>query len=256
MRITFTSAGITAVVAAVCLLQACTTVSEEARPRAGTTEEAARANLTLGIAYVREQSYDLAIEALQRAIRISPRLADAHSTIAIAYDRLGDGELAEEHYRLATSLESGNAVAANSYAVFLCRRGRWSEAEPHFRRAIDNPRYPTPDVALTNAGICARNAGNEAAAEQYLREALTRNNTSADALAAMMDLAFSQGNFLRARAFLQRYLDSQPPSAQVLAMCIEIETQLGNDADADQCRDTLSERFPGAPVPGAEAAQL
>jgi type IV pilus assembly protein PilF len=254
MRTIFTR---TAWVAAVslCLLQACTTVVEDARPRPATAAEAARANLTLGIAYVREGSYDLAVEALTRALDISPRMADVHSTIAIAYDQLGDVELAEEHYRRATQLETNNAVAANSYAVFLCRRNRWAEAEPYFRRAVDNSRYPTPDVALTNAGICARAAGNEAAAEQYLREALTRNNTSAAALAAMMDLSYAQGNLLRARAFMQRYLASQPPSAQVLNLCISIETELGNDSDAAQCRRTLNERFPGAANAGAEAAR-
>ena len=256
MSITFTSAGWTAVAAAVCLLQGCTTVSREASPRAGTTEEAAGANLTLGIAYVREQRYEHAVEALERALRIDPRLADAHSTIAIAYDQLGDAERAEEHYRRATELESNNAVAANSYAVFLCRRGRWSEAEPHFRRAADNPRYPTPDVALANAGTCARSVGNDGAAEQYFREALTRNNTSAAALVAMIDLSFAQGNYLRARAFTQRYLASQPPSAQVLSMCVRIETELGNTADADDCRRTFSEQFPGAAIPGVESARL
>jgi type IV pilus assembly protein PilF len=255
MRKLFPRAGLAAA-AALCLLQACTTVSRDAAPQAAPPEEAARANVNLGIAYVRERRYDLAIEALNRALSISPRMADAHSTIAIAYDQLGDAERAEEHYRRATELDRANPEAANAYAVFLCRVGRWNDAEPYFRRAVDSPRYPTPDVALTNAGICARNAGNEAAAEQYLREALTRNNTSASALAAMLDLSYAQGNFLRARAFMQRYLASQPPNAQVLAMCISIETELGNDADAQQCRRTLSERFPGAAVPGAEAAQL
>jgi type IV pilus assembly protein PilF len=255
MRIKLTSAGILAL-AAVVLLQACTTVSAPARPQRQSDEDAARANLDVGIAYVREQRYALAVEAVTRALEFNPRLADAHSTIAIAYDQLGNLALAEEHYRRATELESNNAFAANSYAVFLCRRGEWEAAEPFFRRAVDNPRYPTPDVALTNAGICARSSGDEVAAEQYLREALTRNNSSAGALAAMMDLSFAQGNYLRARAFMQRYLASQPPSAQVLAMCVEIETELGNDAEADQCRQTLSEEFPGAPMPGAEAAQL
>ena len=255
MRINLTSAGILAL-AAVILLQACTTVSAPARPQRRSDEDAAQANLDVGIAYVREQRYELTIEAVTRALEFDPELADAHSTIAIAYDRLGDLGLAEQHYRRATELERDNAFAANSYAVFLCRRGEWDVAEPYFRRAINNPRYPTPDVAATNAGICARSAGDVAAAEEYLREALTRNNASAGALAAMMDLSFAQGNYLRARAFMQRYLDSQPPSAQVLAMCVEIETELGNDAEAAQCRRTLSEEFPGAPMPGAEAAQL
>ena len=255
MNVSWASAAVIAV-ATLSLLQGCTTVSEPTRPRAASSEEAAQANLNVGVAYVRERRYALAIEALNRALDIDPRLADAHSTIAIAYDQLGDTELAEQHYRRATQLESNNAVAANSYAVFLCRGGRWEEAERHFRAAADNSRYPTPDVALTNAGICARSAGDEAAAESYLREALTRNNSSAGALAALMDLSFAQGNYLRARAFMQRYLDSQPPTAQILSMCVRIETALGNQADADDCRARLSERFPGAPQPGSEAAQL
>ncbi len=238
------------------LLQGCTTVTEPTRPRAASTEEAAQANLNVGVAYVRERRYALAVEALNRALDIDPRLADAHSTIAIAYDQLGDIERAEEHYRRATQLESNNAVAANSYAVFLCRSGRWDEAERYFRSAVSNPRYPTPDVALTNAGLCARNAGDNAAAEEYLREALTRNNTSGAALAGMMELSYAQGNYLRARAFMQRYLDSQPVTAQVLSMCVRIETELGNLSEADECRASLNERFPGAPQPGAGAAQL
>jgi len=255
MKTNLLGAGLMTVVASLSFLGGCTTVTEPAAPRASSPAEAAQANLNVGIAYVREQRYDLAIEALTRALNIQPRLADAHSTIAIAYDQRGDVELAEEHYKRATELEADNAVAANSYAVFLCRRGRWNDAEPYFRSAANNRRYPTPDVALTNAGICARNAGDEEAAESYLREALTRNNASPAALSAMMELSYSQGNYLRARAFMQRYLASQPPSAQVLAMCVQIETELGNDADAQQCRERLSSQFPGSPPSGAEAAR-
>lgn len=255
MNISWASAAVTAA-ATLSLMQACTTVTEPTRPRAASTEEAAQANLNVGVAYVREQRYALAVEALNRALDINPRLADAHSAIAIAYDQLGDLELAEQHYRRATQVEQNNAVAANSYAVFLCRHGRWEDAESYFRAAVNNSRYPTPDIALTNAGICARNAGDEVAAEGYLREALTRNNTSAPALAALMDLSFAQGNYLRARAFMQRYLASQPPNAQVLSMCVRIETELGNESDAEQCRESLNEQFPGAPQPRAEAAQL
>lgn len=256
MRNTLMSAGMTVFVAVSFLLQACTTVSTPARPRPASTEEASRANLNVGIAYVREGRYNLAIEALSRALEIDPRMADAHSTIAIAYDQIGDVELAEQHYRRATQLDSSNAVAANSYAVFLCRNGRWDDAEPYFRAAADNRRYPTPDVALTNAGVCARSAGDEAAAEAYLREALTRNNAAAGALAELADLSFSQGNYLRARAFMQRYLASQPANAQMLTMCVRIETELGNNAEADECRATLNRQFPGAPEPLAEAAQF
>lgn len=229
------------------LVQACVTTSEPARPEPASDEEAARANLNLGAAYVREGRPDIAVESLQRAIRLDPRLADAHSTIAIAYDQLGDFELAEEHYERATQLDPRNAPAANSYAVFLCRLGRWRDAEPYFRRAIDDRRYATPDVALINAGICARDADDTASAEQYFRAALSRNNTSPEALSGLMELAYESDNFLRARAFMQRYRQSQAPSAPVLWMCIQIERQLQNPTASRECETELLEQFPASP---------
>jgi len=233
-------------------LGACTTVSEPARPRAASNTDAATANLTVGATYIREGRPDLAVEALLRALRLDPRLADAHSTIAIAYDQLGDIELAEQHYRRATEIDSSNGAAANSYAVFLCRQNRWSDAEPYFRRAVESSRYATPDVAYVNAGVCARNAGDVEAAEENFRAALNRNNSSADALTGLMDLSFESGNYLRARAFMQRYTATHGPSPYVLSMCVRIETALENSGEAANCAAQLRERFPDSP----EAAAL
>src|SRR5690606_30779618 len=122
--------------------------------------------------------------------------------------------------RRATQLEPSNPAAANSYAVFLCRQGNWRQAEPYFRRAVENPRYPTPAAALTNAGVCARDAGNDLeAAEQYFRAALSRNPSFPDALYNMMDLSYRAENYLQARAFLQRYMDASQPTSAVLWLC-------------------------------------
>jgi type IV pilus assembly protein PilF len=227
--------------------QACVTATQPARPQRASDEDAARANLTVGAAYVREGRPDLAVEALRRALRIAPRMSDAHATIAIAYDQLGDFEQAEDHYHRATDLEPRNPTAANSYAVFLCRQGRWTDAEPYFERAIESPSYPTPGVAMVNAGICARSAKDLVKAEQYFRAALSRDNTSAAALSGLMEMAFESDNFLRARAFMQRYLDSQAANPSVLWMCVQIERQLDNPAASQSCETQLLELFPTSP---------
>jgi type IV pilus assembly protein PilF len=237
---------------AVAVLQACTTVTEPARPRPASNEEAARANLNVGVTYVREGRPDLAVDALTRALRIDPRLADAHYTIAIAYDQLSRFELAEEHYQRATQLEPANSQAANAYAVFLCRQGRWNDARRYYERVINDRRYPTPDTALTNAGVCAREAGDRENAEQYFRNALTINNSSPEALTALMEMAYEDENYLRARAFMQRYLESQEAHPAVLWMCVQIENQLNNPTEADSCATRLTDLFPTSP----EAARL
>jgi type IV pilus assembly protein PilF len=241
--------------AASLVLLACSTTSTVVRDRApapGSKDEAAVANMNLGAGYLRQGRPDLAIERLQRALKQNPRLADAHSTIAIAYDQTGAFDDAEQHYKRATQLEPANAAAANSYAVFLCRRNRWRDAEPYFQRAADTPSYATPEVVLANAGVCARGAGDTAKSEQYFRAALMKNPMFPDALAGMAELSYQTGNFLQARAFLQRYLAVQPPTAPLLLMCVNIEQRLENREGAERCATQLRQNFPAAP----EIAQL
>lgn len=239
------------VVCCVGWLQGCvSTEAPSARPASAAQQ--AEANLNLGTAYLRQGRADLAIEKLERALEQDPRLATAHSTIALAYDQLGDFERAEQHYRRATQLDPADASAANSYAVFLCRRGRWSDAEPFFRRAANNPRYATPAVALTNAGVCAREAGASEAAEQNFRAALDRDPVFADALFNMIDLSYASGNYMQSRAFIQRYLDAHTANPGVLWLCFNVEQQLGDPDRARQCARRLRDEFPASP----EFAQL
>jgi type IV pilus assembly protein PilF len=183
---------------------------------------------------------------LLRALDQNPRLADAHSTIAIAYDQLGSTEDAETHYQRATQLGPDNASAANSYAVFLCRQNRWTEAEPYFRRAADNRTYETPEVALTNAGLCARNAGASEQAEVYFRAALTKNPVFQDALRNLIEMSYQNGSYMQARAFVQRYLDAHPPTAPVLWLCFNIEHELKDAVAAERCAAQLRSRFEGS----------
>jgi type IV pilus assembly protein PilF len=232
-------------------MAACVTTGKTGNQRAS-DDDAAVANMNLGAGYLRQGKYDLAIERLQRALTQDPRLAEAHSTIAIAYDRIGSVEDAEAHYRRATQLDPNDASAANNYAVFLCRQDRWPDAEPYFQRAADTRDYTTPEVALANAGLCARSAGATEKAAEYFRAALTRNPTFPDALSNMMEMAYQSGNFMQARAFVQRYLDSQPPTAPVLWMCFNVERELSNPEGADRCATQLRAGFKGS----SELAQL
>lgn len=215
--------------------------------------EAAVANMNLGAGYLQQGRLDLAVERLQRALAQNPRLVHAHSTIALAYDQLGDLEQAEMHFRRATELDSSDGGAANAYAVFLCsRQNRWADAEPYFRRAVADSDYPTPEAALTNAGVCALSAGDVDAATRSFREALTRNPTFSDALRNMMELSYQRGDFLQTRAFVQRYLDAFPPTAPVLWLCFNVERELENAAGADRCAAQLRTGFQNS----SELAQL
>ncbi len=215
--------------------------------------EAAVANMNLGAGYLRQGNTTLAIERLQRALALDPNLVQAHTTLAIAYNQIGSFDDAEEHFRRATQIDQSNGSAANAYAAFLCERGnRWAEARPYFRRAAEDSKYGTPEVALTNAGMCAREAGDLEAAEENFRAALTRSPRYADALLNMLELTYQRGDNLQARAFSQRYLAVRPATAPVLLTCVNVERALNNAPAADRCAAQLRSGFPGSP----ELAQL
>lgn len=209
--------------------------------------DAAIANMNLGAGYLQQGNNTLAIERLQRALAIDPDLVEAHATIAIAYDQIGNVQDAEIHYRRATQLDPDNGAAANSYAVFLCnRQNRWADAAPFFRLAAADTSYRTPEVALTNAGVCALTAGETEAAAEMFRAALVRNATYPNALLSMMELTHRGGNSLQARAFVQRYLAAHQPTAPVLWLCVQIERELNDAAAADRCAAQLRGGFRGS----------
>jgi len=214
--------------------------------------DAAIANMNLGAGYLKQGRYELAIERLERALAQNPRLVLAHSTLALAYGQSGDLEQAERHYRRATELDPNNGSAANAYAAFLCQQSRWAEAQPYFQRAAEDREYSTPEVALTNAGVCARDAGAADKAEENFRAALARNPTYADALLNLMDLSYQAHNLLQTRAFVQRYLAAHMATAPVLWVCFNVERELKNEEAADRCAAQLRAGFRGSP----ELAQL
>ena len=235
---------------ALSLAQGCVTTTNSGN--AVLPEQAALRNLDLGVAYMRQGRPDLALSSLLEALEFDPRLASAHSMAALVYEQLDDTDAAEEHYQRATQLAPEDGSVANSYAVFLCRSDRWQDAERYFRRATDNTSYATPAVALTNAGVCARSAGEFADAERYFREALEHDAVSADALYHMADLTFQAEDFLSARAFTQRYLASTAGNPEVLLICVQVERRLGADAAAQRCAERLRGGFPNS----AEVARL
>ncbi|HEX7237263.1 MAG TPA: type IV pilus biogenesis/stability protein PilW [Gammaproteobacteria bacterium] len=215
--------------------------------------DAAVANMNLGAGYLRQGNTTLAIERLQRALAQNPNLVQAHTTLGLAYNQIGNFDEAEQHFKRATQINSADGAAANAYAAFLCEHGnRWADAATYFRRAANDPKYGTPEVALTNAGLCARDAGDLAAAEENFRAALMRNPRYADALLNMLELTYQRGDHLQARAFIQRYLAVRPATAPVLLTCVNVERALNNAAAADRCAAQLRSGFPGSP----ELAQL
>jgi type IV pilus assembly protein PilF len=210
-------------------------------------KEAAKFNMQLGVSYLRQGDLRQAQSKLEKAVEQDPALATAHSALGLVYERLGDFAGAEQHYRRAVSLRPDDPDNLNGLAVFLCdQRKKPDEAMGYFQRALAVPltrKDYNRAMMLTNAGVCAKRS-DLARAEDYLRQALAMDPGYNEALLQLADVAYERGNYLQARAFIERYLAAAPVSAAALWLAVRIERALGAEQPSRRYGERLRTEFP------------
>lgn len=198
----------------------------------------------LGQKYMAQGKLEVALENLNKALAADNNHADAHTVIALLYERIGDNAKAEQHYRRAAELKPKSGNENNNYGAFLCKIGRYDDASVYFVRAISDPFYKTPAVALTNAGTCAIKGGKLEVAETDLGAALDREPNNSEALFQMATVLYLKNDFFRARAYIQRYEEVGQQSADALLLGRNIELRLGNAKASQDYTGRLREKFP------------
>ena len=183
---------------------------------------------------------------LLKAVELDPSLPEAHNALALMYQSTGDFDSADEHYRKAMKLDPDNGISLNYYGVFLCLRGEHKKADRYFMKSANNRQYRTPWVAYTNAGSCANRAENTEKAEEYFRRALSYNPRYPDALLPMARITYDKGDYLQARAFLQRRSELVRPGPDALLLCVNVENELGDSQAAHTCSSDLRNLYPGS----------
>ena len=223
-----------------------TTVSNISESNADDAD-AAELNYQLGARYLRNGNYDLARDRLLLSIELEPRNAIAHYTLALTYEQLDNERLAAESYENAVRIAPRDFNVQNAYAVFLCRQERYDEARKQFDRAIKVPENDFSEITMTNAGVCMMQKPDTEAAEAYFRQALERRPDYGEALLQLSLLKFTAEDYLSARAFLQRYLGANIPTASVLYLGVRIEEQLGDERARTDYSNRILREFPQSP---------
>ena len=191
-------------------------------------EEIAVANLNLGIAYMQQGKYQLALDKLNRAQIAKPDFAPTYNVLGLLYQRVGETEKAETHFKHSLKLDPDDSGTLNNYGLFLCQNGRYEEADKVFIQSAANPLYATPEIAISNAGTCALNNGQPDVAEDYFNQALTRNPAIGPALIQMAEISYTRSDYISARDYLHRYLSNSKHTPKTLWLGIRIERELGD----------------------------
>jgi type IV pilus assembly protein PilF len=225
-------------------LGACITTTTGSPAAERNEAEAARANLDLGISYIRQGNYQEAMVKLRRSIEAQPNNPTAHRLLGLVYEQLGDPVLAEKEYYIAVRQAPDDPDALNQLASFLCAQNKdRREALGYFDRALEVPLYPRRFLLYSNAGTCAKPV-DLARAENYLRRGLELNPEYAETLLQLADVAFLRGNYLQSRAFVERYFAAADANSQALWIGYRVENALGDTATANGYADQLLRNFP------------
>ena len=213
------------------------------RPSA-TTNEAAATNLRLAVEYMQRREFEKALDKLDRARQADPDYALTYNTYGVLYQTLGDNARAEQNFKRALQLGGNDSATMNNYGRFLCQQNRAEEADKVFRKAATNPLYETPEIPITNAGLCRLGANRIPDAEKYFRQALEFNPRMPVALLQMTRLSHGKGDYLKARGYLQRYMEVGERTAESLWLGIQIEGKLGDKDAASSYSMLLRNNFP------------
>ena len=232
--------------ALLCLGLASAAGAQQRAPGENPKVTAARLNTQLAVAYLKQNDVAAAREKIDKALEQNPHDADVQTAAGLVFERVNEVANADRAYASAMRLEPRNPDRVNNYAVFLCRRGQAARGQKLFDQAAHNSAYATPEVAYTNAGVCARGAGNMVVAEEYFRKALAVRPDYPDALLQMADVSFSRGDGLKARAFLQRHFNAAAETPDALLLAVNVERSLHDARAADEYAARLQLVFPGS----------
>jgi type IV pilus assembly protein PilF len=237
------------------LVSGCSSNQSGDELRESDSRRAAESNTSLGLEYMNRGQYEVALGKLKKAVREDPGYAPAHTVMAVLYERVGEMSLAGKHYIKAYDADPTDGDVNNNYGIYLCKTGKPKQAISHFLKALDDPFYISPAVALTNAGSCELGEGNLSEADEYLRRALKIEPDFPDALLNMSKLNFAEQNYLNARAFMQRYEVAANHEAESLLLAFRIEMASRDTGAANKYKIMLESNFPES-AETAEARRL
>lgn len=212
--------------------------------KAQKAQSAADVHTRLAQHYIEIGDLQGALEKVKIAVTEDPTYVPAQTVMAFIYERINDKANAEIHYRRAVELQPHKGDTNNNLGQFLCHEGKAQESLAYFAKALTDPFYQTPDVALTNQGVCQLHLNDRAGAEASFRQAIARNPKNAEALLQLSNMLYLNHDYFNASAFLQRFDALGRPSPGSLKLGYEIESHLGNSEAARNYSKRLLSQFP------------
>lgn len=230
------------------LLQSCTT--QGTGPVGPDQNRLSQQQLQQALGHFKNRQLPEAQLAIADSLKSNPNNAQAHHVAGLIYQRLGQTSQARGHFESAIKLAPNDPITRNNFGNFLCSLGKFSAADENFSLAAKQPGNPKPEIAYTNAGLCALRAKSSEKAKRYFEQAMQTNPGQLTALYQLARLRFSAGKPLAASTLLEQYSNHSQDTSKTLLLKAQIEQSLGNLESMNIYRQQLRSKFPNSPEVG------
>jgi type IV pilus assembly protein PilF len=227
---------------AIAALAACETNPDRKAPTR--SENAAKFNTQLGVNYMQQGNLALAQEKLERALKQNPKDPNVHVSLAVLSERLGDSKRADSYYRSALRLAPDNPEISNTYAVYQCKNNHVDDGVKLFDSVAANRLYRSPEVALTNAGVCLRTAKRYEEAEQRFTQALRTRPNYSEACVQLAGLYLERSRAGDALQVIDNYVTTYLPNADVLLYGVTVARAAKDRSAEERYSRKLRTEFP------------
>lgn len=225
------------------------TIACSSQVKQSTTEnrpEQINSLISSSLAHALRGSLVLAEKNIQQALAIDADSVDANNIAGLIYAKSNRPELANQHFRKALSKSPNDSSTLNNYGNFLCNSGSLNQAEQIFMRAATHSGNSNPEIAYTNAGLCAMRIPNQDQAAKYFKTALDFNENNSIALYQLAIINFSRKNGVPALERLRSYAKYAQHTPQTLKLGIEIGRLLKNKETEVNYFNLLQANFPSS----------
>ncbi len=208
-------------------------------------QASAKIHTELAGMYFERLQMGIALSEIDLALSANPNYAPAYNVRGLIHMSLREDKEAEEDFQHSLRLDKNDSEMHNNYGWFLCQRGKEEESISHFMAAVKNPLYTTPERAYLNAGLCYKKAGKNRDAEDFLQRALTLQPNLLQALYALAEVKFADGDYYNAKKQFQNFAQkSTTLTAEQLLLAIRIERRVGDVNAESSYAMQLRQRYP------------
>ena len=115
-------------------------------------QEKADVHLNIASAYMGSGQYSLALKELMEAEKFTPKNSKVHYFLGISYYAKELQEKAMDEFKIALNLNPDYSDVYSFIGTIYINNSEWDKAIDAFTKALSNPLYQTPAVALYNMG--------------------------------------------------------------------------------------------------------